>query len=318
MNAPHSNIPRDPFHNGWTHAVAHAGAPAHVATAAAPIATTPLAPVMRTTSKIRWGRIVLSLAGASMIALAAWTTISSRSADTSGTAAARTDASAEIQPLETAGSSATTVAATAAAIEERMAQGKPGAGLPEPTSVPTSVDTSVDTSVPATPPQKIAAPTAAPAVAPMKDMSPSTDAGGGTPPMKEVVAPSDPVVKGGGGVAAPEAAPSEPTTVPAEARNTAPVTGGGGPAAELPYTGAETWIVAILGILVLTIGILVQINAVRIGMTAMLYRRGILLRPVDCARLAGERGLAPVRVWISNALHYLLQEPAGADFVTSR
>ena len=102
----------------------------------------------------------------------------------------------------------------------------------------------------------------------------------------------------------------------------AAVQGGGGPAAatagELPYTGAETWIAAFLGVLVLGLGICVQVNAVRIGMTAMLYRRGILLRPIDCARLANERGFGSIRVALSNALHRLLAEPEGNDFVRTR
>jgi hypothetical protein len=51
----------------------------------------------------------------------------------------------------------------------------------------------------------------------------------------------------------------------------------------------------------------------------MLYRRGILLRPTECARLAQEHGLARVRVAISNVLHRLLEEPArGSDFVSTR
>jgi len=72
----------------------------------------------------------------------------------------------------------------------------------------------------------------------------------------------------------------------------------------------------VLGVLLLGIGVCVHVNAVRIGMTAMLYRRGILLRPVTCARLAQERGLPRLRVWTSNALHRLLEEPARrSDFV---
>lgn len=92
--------------------------------------------------------------------------------------------------------------------------------------------------------------------------------------------------------------------------------GGGEGNAALPYTGAETWIAAILGVLILTCGVLLQVHAVRIGMTALLYRRGILLRPVDCARLAGERGIPAVRVWLSGVLHRLLAEPRRNDFVS--
>lgn len=96
------------------------------------------------------------------------------------------------------------------------------------------------------------------------------------------------------------------------------VQGGGGPAGELPLTGIETWIAAILGILLLAGGIAVQVNAVRLAATALLYRRGILLRPVDCARVAQERGFPRARVALSNALHRLLQEPARGDFVATR
>lgn len=88
---------------------------------------------------------------------------------------------------------------------------------------------------------------------------------------------------------------------------------------ELPLTGIETWIAALLGIVILGAGIALQINAVRLATTAMLYRRGILLRPVDCARLAQERGMSSTRVFISNVLHRLLEEPAGGrDFVSAR
>jgi hypothetical protein len=84
-------------------------------------------------------------------------------------------------------------------------------------------------------------------------------------------------------------------------------------------TGIETWIAGILGVLLLGIGICVHVSAVRIATTAMLYRRGILLRPADCARLAHERGLASARVFVSDLLHKLLEEPAGgSDFVSTR
>lgn len=93
--------------------------------------------------------------------------------------------------------------------------------------------------------------------------------------------------------------------------------GAGGPAGELPYTGVETWIAAFLGLLLLAFGICVHVNAVRLGMRAMLYRRGILLRPSDCARVAQEHALPRVRVALSRALDYLLSEPA-TDFVSVR
>lgn len=84
-------------------------------------------------------------------------------------------------------------------------------------------------------------------------------------------------------------------------------------------TGLETWIAAILGVLLLGLGICVHVNAVRLGMTALLYRRGILLRPVDCARMAQEHGFSRIRVMLSDLLHRLLEEPAGgSDFVSAR
>lgn len=121
-------------------------------------------------------------------------------------------------------------------------------------------------------------------------------------------------IAGGGAIAR--------TTIPASAaaattaRHT--VAGGGGNA-QLPYTGAESWIAAILGLIALALGICFHVNAVRIGMTAMLYRRGILLRPIDCARLAHSRGFPRARVLLSNLLHRLLEEPANGDeFVSAR
>ncbi|MCW2923042.1 MAG: hypothetical protein JWM98_446 [Thermoleophilia bacterium] len=119
---------------------------------------------------------------------------------------------------------------------------------------------------------------------------------------------------GGTGAIGTPRAVAAPGTVPART-----VGGGGGPAAQLPYTGASTWIAAIIGLLLLAVGICVHVNAVRIGMTAMLYRRGILLRPLECARLAQSHAPARLRVTISNALHRLLEEPAGgSDYVSAR
>lgn len=110
----------------------------------------------------------------------------------------------------------------------------------------------------------------------------------------------------GGGVA---------TAAPRPAADRASGSGGG----ELPITGLETWIAAFLGLLLLAGGICVHVNAVRIAATALLYRRGILLRPVDCARLARERGLVQrARLLLSSVLHRLLEEPADGDFVAAR
>ncbi|MCW2949996.1 MAG: hypothetical protein JWN41_1009 [Thermoleophilia bacterium] len=94
----------------------------------------------------------------------------------------------------------------------------------------------------------------------------------------------------------------------------------GGGTAELPYTGASTWIAAIIGVMALLVGVLLHINAVRIGMTAMLYRRGILLRPIECARLVSQGSAAPrFRIWCSDVLHRLLEVPTtSGEFVSSR
>ncbi|MCW2972346.1 MAG: hypothetical protein JWN72_619, partial [Thermoleophilia bacterium] len=117
-------------------------------------------------------------------------------------------------------------------------------------------------------------------------------------------------------VAAAPAAAATATTAPAAAGATAT---GGGTAGELPYTGAASWIAAIIGLIALTLGILVHVNAVRIGMTALLYRRGILLRPTDLARLAHRRGTPQARILLSNLLHRLLEVPAtSGEFVTAR
>jgi len=47
----------------------------------------------------------------------------------------------------------------------------------------------------------------------------------------------------------------------------------------LPYTGASTWIAAVIGLLMLAAGVFVQYKALAIGDTAAMYRRGPLLRP---------------------------------------
>lgn len=53
----------------------------------------------------------------------------------------------------------------------------------------------------------------------------------------------------------------------------------GSGASSLPYTGASSWIAALIGILLLGTGIIVQLKAVAIADTASLYQRGPLLRP---------------------------------------
>lgn len=56
--------------------------------------------------------------------------------------------------------------------------------------------------------------------------------------------------------------------------------GGRGAAGQpLPYTGASTWIAALLGVTLLAAGVFIQYKALAIGETAAMYRRGPLLRP---------------------------------------
>ena len=50
-------------------------------------------------------------------------------------------------------------------------------------------------------------------------------------------------------------------------------------ATSLPYTGASSWVAALIGVLALAAGVFVQYKALAIGETAAMYRRGPLLRP---------------------------------------
>ena len=94
--------------------------------------------------------------------------------------------------------------------------------------------------------------------------------------------------------------------------------GSGTDAPQLPFTGASTWVAALLGVCLLALGIVLHVQAVRVGMIAVLYRRGILLRPVDCARLARTRGLPRARVPLSRLLAWLLADPNPNAFVRAR
>lgn len=74
----------------------------------------------------------------------------------------------------------------------------------------------------------------------------------------------------------------------AQARtHTATRTGRVAAATGLPRTGAPSWLAVVLGMTLLLVGISMHVNAMKIGATALLYRRGPLLRPsylVGCAR----------------------------------
>jgi LPXTG-motif cell wall-anchored protein len=83
--------------------------------------------------------------------------------------------------------------------------------------------------------------------------------------------------------------------------------GGRRGAGQLPRTGAPVWLAAVIGLVLLAAGLWTQLNAVRIGATAMLYRRGPALRPIASSRMLADR------------LAELVDTPAPAsDFTTTR
>ena len=49
---------------------------------------------------------------------------------------------------------------------------------------------------------------------------------------------------------------------------------------QLPRTGAPVWLAALLGLGLVLVGLSAHVNAVRIGAATLLYRRGPLLRPI--------------------------------------
>jgi hypothetical protein len=241
-----------------------------------------------TMTRVRWGRILPLIAGIGLLAFGIWNLTNdaapgaSRSAGSgagSGVAVEKSTTAEDATPATGAGSSDDAAAAAGSANDE--------AGT-------------VDSTTPAA-----ETPAAPAARAPRPEARPANRGGNRAGAGTRRAAPAVGI----------EAAS-------ANAASASTVRGGGAgaaPAGQLPMTGLETWIAAFLGILLLGVGVGVHVNAVRIGMTALLYRRGILLRPVDCARLAQERGLSQVRVAVSNALHRLLEEPShGGDFVSAR
>lgn len=233
-----------------------------------------------TVTRVRWGRILLVFAGAALIGVGAWNATGSIRTDDAPRTASGGGAAADVDIARAA----------------RSGAGAPGAADDANSDGGTEAPAGEDAAG-AAPAPPATPPASTPSRAPKQ---PAARAGS----------------RAGGGTAS--AAPrtiAAPTTSPIAPRA---VAGGGGADAQLPYTGIETWIAAFLGVLLLGLGICVHVNAVRIGMTAMLYRRGILLRPVDCARLAQQRGVPQLRVAVSNLLHRLLEEPAGSDFVTAR
>ncbi len=239
-----------------------------------------------TVTRVRWGRVLPLFAGVALVAFGIWS-VTNGSSTTSGDRTVSGGGTSEVGIDRAIGSDA-------------------GAG-DDATGVDSSGGATADTNS-STGDDVATPPAAAPAA---------------TPPAR-AAAPARPragTVRGGGGRTGRRGAAVAPAVTPGTASAaTAPRAraGGGAPAGELPLTGIETWIAGILGVVLLTVGICVHVSAVRIATTALLYRRGILLRPTECARLAQDHGLAQVRVAVSNVLHRLLEEPTRSDFVSTR
>lgn len=232
-------------------------------------------------TRVRWGRLALLLATVALVAFGAWRATSDGTPE-----AARAGAGSGTNQVEVA---------PAGGADEASDLGTSGAGGSATTDGAAGVGRSTTTPI-------------VPRATPRTGVRPGAAARAGATPRRPARRATAGAAAGTGFATAP--ALSAPATA---------IGGGGAPAGQLPVTGLETWIAAGFGILVLGLGIALQVHAVRIGMTAMLYRRGILLRPVDCARLAQEHGLSRLRVLLSNGLHRLLQEPAGgSDFVRVR
>lgn len=283
---PHTPAHAQHIPDGWSFPTLTAPTPPP-ATSPQPVTGGGAAP--STVTRVRWGRVLPLLAGVALVAFGIWSV-------TSGTSSSSTDRT--VSGGGTSDVGIDRAIGSDGAADEAIGVDSSGGATSDTNSTPGDAA--------ATPPA------AAPAV---------------TPPAR-AAAPARPragTVRGGGGRAGRtgrRAAAAAPAVAPGTASAaTAPRTrsGGGAPAGELPLTGIETWIAGILGVVLLTVGICVHVSAVRIATTAMLYRRGILLRPTECARLAQDHGLAQVRVAISNVLHRLLEEPAGgSDFVSAR
>jgi hypothetical protein len=243
-----------------------------------------------TVTRVRWGRLLLVFAGILLLGFGAW---NMGHAASSGT--------------KRAGTKVVSGGGTGSSVNEVAIADADAAGT-----------ANLDSSGGILPAPKVA-PTAAPATVPTPKVVHRRAAVHRI--VRRHVTPRRIAAGGGAGFATrartAHAAPAAARVVPRYVRGA----GAGRPGAqgELPYTGLSTWIAAILGMLLLGIGICVQVNAVRIAATAILYRRGILLRPVDCARLAQERGFPRARVVVSDLLHRLLEEPAApSDFVGTR
>lgn len=245
------------------------------------------AAIDQTVTRVKWGRVLLVFAGLVLFGFGAW--------NMSGGAAAPTKDATNSRTVSGGGAGDVEIEAATGA-EDDIAMGSDMA----------TEDMAVDTATADTP----ATPSDDPAtVVPTNRSTAATNRASGTRAGRAGRTTRR-------GAAAPAFAAN---AAAATAPRTATGGGAGGPAGQLPMTGLETWIAAFLGVLLLAVGICVHVSAVRIATTALLYRRGILLRPSECARLAQDHGFARVRVILSDVLHRLLEEPAhGGDFVSAR
>ncbi len=266
-------------------------------TAATPPPATPPQPVTgggaapSTVTRVRWGRVLPVFAGIALVAFGIWSVTNGSTPSGSGSAN---------RTVSGGGSSE---------VEISTAMSGDDAGIGDDATGVDSTGGASDTSfghdatkTPAVTPPAAAAPARANTVR----------GGGGTPRAGRANRAGRTARRGAVATFAPGTA---------SAAATAPRTraGGGAPAGELPLTGIETWIAGILGVLLLGIGICVHVSAVRIATTAMLYRRGILLRPTEWELLSQGNRFERVRVLLSDVLHRLLEEPAGgSDFVSAR
>ncbi|MCW2921466.1 MAG: hypothetical protein JWL76_1340 [Thermoleophilia bacterium] len=302
---PHTPAHAQHIPDGWSFPTLTAATPPH---AAQPLPVTGGGAAPSTVTRVRWGRVLPLFAGIALIAFGIWSVTN----DSPSTAA-------RDRTVSGGGGSDVDISRSVGADDAGIGDDATGVDSSGGAS-----DTSFGHDATKTP-----ATSAAPAVTPAAGSAARSGTGtvrgggGGTTARATGARAGRTARTGRTGRTARRGAVAARTFAPgtASAAATAPRTrtGGGAPAGELPMTGLETWIAAILGVLLLGIGICVHVSAVRIAATAMLYRRGILLRPTEWELLSQRDGLARVRVVVSDLLHRLLEEPArGSDFVSAR
>lgn len=248
--------------------------------------------------RVRWGRIVLAFAGAALLAFAAANMISA-----ANIAPARSDASRDISA--SAGDGGASAGSEADVAGDA---GSSGEVLGDPAAAAGSGGTtdSITESVPQTSGSGMS--------------TTDTHARHRTGTRRKHSSGS----RRSGRRAAGGGAALQGATETANAGGRHPRGGGRAVAAgsALPKTGASVWIAAFLGIALLGGGVLMQVHAVRIAATALLYRRGPLLRPswyavegLPMAASAAE-SLAPRLGRLLQPLERLLrQPPAESEFV---